>query len=88
MSKATGGRDRKPCCALGEGIYKHAWFDVTDGLPGASNVTAGEGFGIPFANVLGGLFRRSVSLDDACGNSEVGRLLCDALAKAGTLPLG
>ena len=88
MSKATEGGGRKLCSARGEERYKHTWFDVTNGLLGASNVTTGEGFWMPFANVLSGLLRGSVSLDDACSNSEVGRLLCDGLAKASTLPLG
>ena len=68
-------------------MREHTWFDVTDGLSGASNVTAGKGFGIPLANVLGGLFRGDVSLDDARGNSKVGRLLSDSLTKTSSLPL-
>ena len=94
---------------------KRTWFDVTDGLLGASNIATGEGFGVPFAdafsgllswdvrliNVLGGLLRWDVSLanvfggllggdislDDARGNSKIGRLLCDRLSKASSLPL-
>ena len=69
------------------GMPKPTWFDITDGLPGASNVTTGKGFWIPFANVIGGLLRGNVSLDDARGDSEVGRLLGGGLNKAGCLPL-
>ena len=87
MSKATGGGNRKPRCAWGEEVSKRTWFDVADGLLCARNVATGEGFGIPLANVLGGLFRGGVSLDDARGNSEIGRLLCDRLSEVCSLPL-
>jgi hypothetical protein len=63
------------------------WFDVTDGLSGASDVTTSKGFGISLANALGGLLRRNVRLDDARGDSKVGRLLGGGLNKTGSLPL-
>ena len=87
MSKATGGRNRKSRCVQIEEMGKRTWFDVADGLLSASNVTTGEGFGIPLSNVLGGLFRRDVSIDDTYGCSKVGCLLCDCLRKASSLPL-
>jgi len=87
MSKATGGENHKPCCAQREEMGERTWLDIADGLLGASNVATGEGFGIPLPNVLGGLLGWDVSLDDAHGDSEIGRLLCDCLRKARSLPL-
>ena len=63
------------------------WFDITDGFLGAGDVATGEGFGIPFSNILSGLLWRSIRLDDARGDSDIGRLLCDCLRKASSLPL-
>ena len=68
-------------------MCRHTWLDIPHGLLGASNVTAGESFGIPLTNILGRLFRRIVSLDYARGDSKVGRLLGDSLAEAVSVPL-
>jgi len=87
MSKATRSRSSESCCVRREEVCGHTRLDIPHGLLSASNVTAGEGFWIPLTNVLGRLPRRIVSLDDARGNSKVGRLLSGGLAKAGCIPL-
>lgn len=64
----------------------HTRFDIPHCLPSARNVTTGKGFGITLTGILVRLFFWNVGLDDACDNSKVGRLLGDALDKAGGVP--
>ena len=67
-------------------MRRHTWLDIPHGLLSARNFTTGEGFGITLADVLIHLLRRNVGLDDARGNSKIGRLLSDALGKTSRVP--
>jgi len=87
MSKATESENSESSRVQRDTTYGRTWLDIPHGLLGSRNVIAGGGFGMILTDVLNRLFGGNVSLDDACGNSKIGGLLCDGLAETCSVPL-